>query len=401
MGIAGSGINTDRENFNDIHIDEIQKEYRRIDNDWLQLHYKTSIGLVIFACMVECVMGVIIINSDMLTTTVPRFVWKFIVFPSGINFLCLAVDTVVMKSKHFSQNQKIYTVSLVFVGICFILFTAHNVFIATYYIFAVAIMMTTIYASYRLTSITAMASIAAIVISELFIVWDVDKISIFESTLWMSNFLISLFIVIAFSIASMVVIRFEQKKNEASIQMEIERQQLQQSLHVDEMTGIFNRKALHSALKDMEDEGMDAHYILAITDIDNFKGINDRWGHYLGDRCLIEFAKILRDNCGSSIPFRYGGDEFCLLFRNVDMAAAVFTCEQIKSKLNNLHFKDQPRVKLTASFGLAEYSDQVDGVRLFMHSDYALYEAKEARNTIRVFQKETKAVADAETKSTI
>lgn len=381
-----AGEKPEKQMDNNEHIDEIQKAYQKIDNDWLWLHYKTSIGLVAFACIVECVLGSLWLNSDMMTTTVDRFIWKFIFFPSLMNCICIVIETAVMKSGHFSQKQKIYTVSLIFTAVCFILFTVHSAFTATYYFFAVAIVLTTIYASYRLTAVTALVSIISMVISELFIVWDLDKISIFESTLRLGNFLIALCSLIALSVVCMVAIRFEQKKNAASMQMEMERHQLRYSLQMDEITGIFNRKAFHNALKDMEENAHVNHYILAIVDVDHFKGINDHWGHHIGDLCLIEFAKILKEAGKNFTPYRYGGDEFCLLFRNVDMAKAEAVCEQIKSKLNDLYFEGKEMLKLTASFGLAEYLDQMDPVRLFVHADYALYEAKKVRNSVYVYQ---------------
>lgn len=380
-----STLMTDNVDFEDIHIDEIQKEYTRIDGNWLWLHYKTSIVLVVFAFIVECVMGIYLINSDMLTTTVERFLWKFMIIPSGINFLLIMVDTMIIKSKCLSQKEKIYSVSFVFVGICFILFTVHSTFTAIYYIFAIAIMLTTIYANYRVTSITALMSILAIVFSELFIVWDRDKVSIFQSTHRFSDFLISLFVLTAFSIACMIVIRFEQEKNAASIQMAMERRQLQQSVHMDEITGIYNRKALHAALKDVDDNASEGKYILAIVDIDKFKEINDNWGHHTGDLCLIEFAKILKEESAVFTPFRYGGDEFCILFKDQGMEEAEAICRQLMIKLNALVFKEYPMLKLTASFGLAACSGQIDAVRLFINADHALYEAKKVRNAIYTF----------------
>ncbi|MDD3142135.1 MAG: GGDEF domain-containing protein, partial [Lachnospiraceae bacterium] len=222
--------------------------------------------------------------------------------------------------------------------------------------------------------------------------WDIDKISIFDSTLQMGNFLISLFILIACSMVCMVEIGFERKKNEASIQMEIEQLQLKQRLQLDELTGIFNRKALHDAMEDMEGKVSDNNYILTIADIDNFKSINDHLGHHVGDYCLKEFAKVLGENCGKATIFRYGGDEFCLLFCNADINEAVSVCEQIQLKLSNLHFEPHAMLKMTASFGLAEYSDQVNTTRLFIHADQALYEAKEVRNNICVFQPKVKSM---------
>lgn len=381
-------INT--EDLHNLHVQEIYEEHKRIDGDWLMLHYKVSIGVVIFAFLVECIMGAILVNSDLLTTTTGIYILKYIVIPSGINFLCIAANTAAMKSRYFSQEQKIYVISLSIVAVSFILFTVHTIFWATYSIFVGAIMMTVIYANYRLTGITSLTSIILIAFSEVFIKWDIEKETIFDSTLRMGDFLISLFIIVALSTACMVAIQFERKKNNASIQRQIESFKLRQSLRTDEMTGIYNRKMLHDVLKGIEEDGSYDRYIMAMVDIDHFKEINDNFGHHFGDRCIAAFAKILKQNESRAMPFRYGGDEFCLLFRDVSMEEAVDICESIQVQLKTLRFEDNPMVELTASFGLAAHSVQLDAVRLFVRSDYALYEAKKSRNTIHVFYKDFK-----------
>ncbi|MFT4105621.1 MAG: GGDEF domain-containing protein [Lacrimispora sp.] len=369
----------------DRHAADIQEEYRKIDRDWLLLHYKISIGLVMLALAAECAMSLIFVNSELLRTTLDRYVLKYIMVPGTLNFLCIAVDTAVMRSKTLSQNYKIYTISLMLVAVCFILFSVHSTFTSTYYIFTMAILLTTIYSSYRVTSITAFMCVAAIIFSELFVKWDRDKVSIFDSTLRLGDFIISLIILLAISVASMVVIRYVKKKNEASIQMEMERFELRQRLKVDELTGIFNRKALHEALKDIEDDKSN-RYILAIADLDKFKAINDNWGHQMGDLCLKSFAGLLRENSKSYIPYRYGGDEFCLLFCNAELEEAIAVCEKLSRELLKLCPEEKICVKMTASFGLAFYNGRIDPVRLFTHADQALYQAKESRNAIRVYQ---------------
>ncbi len=153
---------------------------------------------------------------------------------------------------------------------------------------------------------------------------------------------------------------------------------------MDEMTGIYNRKAFRDRMKYMEDSASDQSYILAIVDVDKFKNINDTWGHLVGDRCLIEFAEILKEFHEDMTAFRYGGDEFCLLFHDKSMEEAEAVCGEIKARVNRLIFEDYPQLMLTASFGLAAISDQFDTVRLFIHADSALYEAKRVRNAIRV-----------------
>ncbi len=388
MGIWRFGESAFREKLNALNVSELRKEYTGIDNDWLLLHYKVSLGTVIFALLVELIMGVMLNRSDMITTSMRVYALKFIAAPSGANLLCILAETVVLRAKRLSPRQKVYSVSLIFSVVCFVLFTAHSTFVATYFIFAGAIMMTLFYASYRLTSVTAFACIVLFVSSELFIHWDADRVSIFDSTLWMGNFFVSLAVLLAFSLACMVSIHFERKKREEAVQLALEGYRLQQRIQVDEMTGIFNRKALHDALKDMEFGEPGRKSILAIVDIDHFKSINDRWGHLLGDSCLVEFARLLRENGGKATAFRYGGDEFCLLFSDADMSEALHTCGRVRERLGRLRFRERPELRLTASFGLAEYFFHMDAAQLFSDADSALYEAKKTRNAIRVFERE-------------
>ena len=367
---------------------DIQREYSKIDKDWLTLHYMISIATVIFALIVEGVMSIFIVNSDLLNTTVLKYIIKFIAIPSGINFICIGAEAIIMKSKKISQLSKIYIVSIVYVIICFVLFTVHGAFTSSYYIISGAIILTTVYASFYVTLATAICSIALMSISELFIAWDVDKISIFHSILRLSNFLVTLFILLALSTICMIVIRYERKKNLVSIQLEKERILLQERIITDELTGIFNRKALHDALRDMEDYNQKDVFILAIIDIDKFKMINDRYGHQIGDRCLVEFAKVLKENSGKAIPFRYGGDEFCLLFQNADRKEALHTCELIQSKLKYLDAGADLKIEMTASFGLAEYNEDINTSELFVRADQALYQGKVMRGSIQLFQEE-------------
>ena len=370
------------------HVNEIQKEYTRIDKDWLSLHYKISIGMVLFALAVECIMGVILVNSDMLNTSVPRFVFKFILVPSSVNALCIAVDHAVVKSGKISQTAKIYTVSIINTVICFSLFTAHSAFTATYYVFVTAVILTTVYASSLVTLSTSVIGVVLLVVSELFITWDVDKLTVFQSTLRLGNFLIALFIMFFVSIICMVVIRYEQQKNRASIRIEEERVLLKKKLKMDELTGIYNRKALHDAMRDLEDFNPRDNYVFGITDIDKFKNINDSWGHQAGDRCLRAFAELLKNSCEKAVAYRYGGDEFCLIFYNTDMKEAYETSVLIQNRLKQVVFKEYPGMKMTASFGLAEYHNGMNAARLFLNADQALYQAKITRDAIRIHEEE-------------
>ncbi len=366
-------------------ISQVRLQCEKIDSNWLLVHYNISLGLVLASLILELGIGLFMISSGFLTITTERYVLKYIAVPGCTNLTLIAIATVVLHAKRLTQSAKIYTVSLIFPAICFTLATVHSIFPATYYLFTVAVALTTIYASYRLTCAVGFLSITAIISSELLFRWDPDKVSIFSSTEHLINFLITLFILAASSLVSLVQIRYEMDKNEAGIQKELERQQLHRRLRTDELTGVLSRKALQDMLRELDANPSQHGYILAITDLDKFKGVNDCLGHHTGDSYLVAFADILKGNIAGAEVYRYGGDEFCLLFHNIPMYTAVEACRQLRQKLVALTFKEYPAPKLTASFGLAAYTGGITTARLFINADKAMYKAKGQENGICVF----------------
>ncbi len=252
------------------NIDEIVKVYAKIDEGWLRFHYKLSIWLVAFAFIIECLLSIMIVQTDLLSTSVPIYIWRYIAVPSGVNLICIGIGTVVMRSQRTSHQVKMYTISLLLVAVAFILFTIHTIFVSSYFIFAIAIMLSTAYTCYKVTTVTITASLIGFAVSEIFIVWDTEKSIIFNNALRLGDFLVGLVILLAFSFICMVFIHYQRKKNLASIQLELERFRLEKKLEIDEMTGVNNRTAFLRSLKNIEGT-MDKKYILAIVDIDNFK----------------------------------------------------------------------------------------------------------------------------------
>ncbi len=369
----------------DALVEEIKSEYRRIDDNWLRLHFRVFAGLVIFALIVECIMAEVLMNTEVVTTTELRYILKFIIAPSGINFLLLLAGFLITRSKSFTQTFKIYTVSMIFVLTSTVLFTAHSAFVASYLFFIFSIMLTTIYVDPLLTTLTSLSSITLMSVSELFIVWDLDKPSVFTSSQRLGEFLIAVFILLAVFAVSLVEIRFSKKKNDASIQKELDRLMLKQKLEIDELTGVFSRKALHDAMRDLALRKSENTYIFAIADIDHFKTINDQYGHQAGDAYLVSFSSILKNLSTACSVFRYGGDEFCLLFKGLSMKQAIDFCRETQNRLKKLVIDGYPEIKRTASFGLANFSDRMTTAELFMNADQALYTAKEKRNDIHVY----------------
>ncbi len=151
---------------------------------------------------------------------------------------------------------------------------------------------------------------------------------------------------------------------------------------IDELTGLYNRRALFSRLQEEINraERYRQHFSILLLDIDDFKKVNDTYGHPVGDGILHGFGEFLRHSLrDSDFPARFGGEEFICLLPSTDTLQAVKVGEKIRSFLNQNTLCSQKSglsLKITVSIGIATYKpgDNIDD--LIQRADNALYQAK-------------------------
>lgn len=154
----------------------------------------------------------------------------------------------------------------------------------------------------------------------------------------------------------------------------------------DELTGLYNRHILERILE-KEFKKADLYGIplsAILLDLDNFKTINDEYGHPVGDAILQLTANTIKSNIrNSDYAIRIGGEEILIFMPNTDKTAAVVVAEKIRYKLNEIV---HPEVgKVTASFGVVERKSKEEYLFLYKRVDQALYKAKEAgKNCVEV-----------------
>lgn len=175
--------------------------------------------------------------------------------------------------------------------------------------------------------------------------------------------------------------RLDEMEKEASMARKIIEEQKRRATH-DGLTGLPNREAyllrLEQELKRRSRYG--GALTLVIADVDHFKSINDNFGHLAGDKVLQLLARAMRKYL-RDVDFvaRYGGEEFVILMPETNGVEALVASEKLRKAIEKapFHFKQQP-VKITMSFGIAEFSDQHDTDSVFDRADKALYKAKGA-----------------------
>ena len=160
----------------------------------------------------------------------------------------------------------------------------------------------------------------------------------------------------------------------------------------DELTGLANRRSFmqQSEMRHAEWLRYKRPYSLLMIDVDNFKQVNDTYGHDVGDKVLVAVAtELTRLTRKENIVGRLGGEEFCILIPGISNEDAFMFAERLRQSLENMDIVIPGKVlKITASFGLLppDKVDQNFDVSL-KHADNMLYEAKRGgRNRVCVYQ---------------
>lgn len=160
----------------------------------------------------------------------------------------------------------------------------------------------------------------------------------------------------------------------------------------DSLTNLYNKEATRKYIEKYiyNSDSRDSGGAFLIIDIDDFKGVNDTWGHMFGDRVLQEVACILTSvSAISDIVGRIGGDEFCLFCETQkDIGRIEKIASEILERAN--HTSLQEKMKLRLSIGIALFPQQAtDYEQLYRYADMALYEAKfHGKNVFRFYREE-------------
>ncbi|WP_040257179.1 PleD family two-component system response regulator [Rickettsia hoogstraalii] len=163
------------------------------------------------------------------------------------------------------------------------------------------------------------------------------------------------------------------------------RNDLEQSVNLaakDGLTGLFNRRYFDIHLKQMIEKANkeSIKLYLLMCDIDNFKHVNDTYGHQAGDKVLTIVSRILKNTLRvTDLIARFGGEEFTILLTDIDISKAIETAERVRVKIEymDFHIEDQIEpLKKTISIGVTEYKKEESIESFIERADKAMYEAK-------------------------
>ena len=151
------------------------------------------------------------------------------------------------------------------------------------------------------------------------------------------------------------------------------------------MTNLLNRRAMERLLKAAVTRAQEHKTPLSVIlmDIDHFKGVNDTYGHDMGDKVLLTVANAISHTIrGSDAGCRWGGDEFFVILEGATLSVAGRVGERIRRTVESSEMPFDQNV--TVSIGVATFDAEKDNeLQLFKNADEALYQAKKAgRNAV-------------------
>lgn len=159
----------------------------------------------------------------------------------------------------------------------------------------------------------------------------------------------------------------------------------EQAIH-DELTGLLNRHAFKTRYKSFIDAKLP--FTIVMCDIDDFKDINDKYGHLAGDTVLKELSKIFLENVrGYDDVYRWGGEEFLIILQT-NQANAITVMERIRQLVEETTFKyEKKNMHITISIGITQFRQDFDDITIISATDSVLYKSKqEGKNKITIYQ---------------
>ncbi|WP_324824558.1 GGDEF domain-containing protein [Sinanaerobacter sp. ZZT-01] len=306
-----------------------------------------------------------------------QYLRQYVFTPSFINLVSVFFSSVFQHSKNRTTDQKNDAVLFTGIVMCFVITYFHDTVFIVYAIYVIPIMVTILFGESKKTRIVFFSSM------------------FFSSVNWLRSFIhiggalelffINLTAFYAVLLAAYLICQVLISYNKENLIYLKSGHRLQESLREqvkqDPLTGLYNQNTFFSYIETVlnEDTPKGKATTLAIMDLDDFKKINDTYGHSTGNEVLTSLSKMLRIFFSEENEFtsRYGGEEFAILFRETTKETAAEKIDYFRKEFSRLSFSSMNNENVTFSVGVAQSNflrDSPDD--LFDRADNALYQAK-------------------------
>lgn len=343
-------------------------------SEWIDKTIKYYWYLIIVAIAAE-------IFAMMVTLIVePQAFWSDIrhvlIYPTAAQVTVLAVISWVYK-KQYTENE--YLLMVVGTILAFILVASNNGLAGAPLILLLPMMISILFFNRNVVTFSYVTNVLAYLLAVAIFPDLGEYLRIYEFIAYIYIFSAGFIILLAVQERTDEVIEILRKKVDQEQELLVRNTIMERLSKVDAPTGLYNHKTFQEYLSFLFDQSRDGDYQfqLAMLDIDDFKQVNDTYGHAVGDKILERIARVIETHVDrNDIASRYGGEEFAILFTGSSFDDAKAVMEDIRMSTEALQHTEMARDHVTISCGLVTYDGEDVAAELFERADRLLYQAK-------------------------
>lgn len=361
-------MNTATEQINDKFDEAYTKWRKRI------LNTNRYLIFIIFAA--ESLMFFVLYGEDLILIPISAYLLRFLLLPTVINGAVLLAGSAVLEKKAGDWKWINYVPIIQQILICTVVASVHCMFRVTLGIYCIPIMLTIIFNDKRMSRNISLISLLGLLIVCLYRYFWGNFV--YEDIYLITEAMVTVIIIFCTNVVCGILIEFQQEKNaviECNYQKELE---LQEQLSRDQKTGLFSAPVFLSMLFQhvAEADQLKKPFTLVMIDIDNFKSINDAYGHAKGDIVIKRLSKYLKNYfSGKGIAARFGGEEFTVIIKESDEKVIEKILEECRKEIESQTY-DFMSQSITVSIGYAIWQEDFTDTFLFELADRAMYDAK-------------------------
>lgn len=353
-------------------MDTLNESYEK----WRNLLFRAN---VIIACLIflsEVIIYFILQAESLVLQPLPEYFFRYLIMPTIFDALILLTGKLFLQMLPPRGRFINYIPVIQMTLICLVVAGTHYIFSVTLCIFCFPIFSTTLFNNKKMTTRITILSILCVLITLLIRTFLSDSSS--KDTYLIEESLIALAITLDTTLLSNILNDHQNAQRniiETSFQKQV---QMQDLLNHDQLTSLYSHTAfmnhLHTVLDSADYE--DLLYVLAIIKIDDFRSINDEYGHSNGDIILRRVSTLIQNYCDkNAFAARYTGTEFVILFSGTTLHQCHHLINDLKIDFGTqtFDFMDTP---ITLSCGLSSFMPGENADSFFKRTQDALLSAK-------------------------
>lgn len=361
----------------------------KINARWRSILFTVCAILALCGTIAEVVIYLIDAQKGSFFIPNDEYLFRFLYLPSSLNIITLLICGIITRHPKTSDTVRNYATCGLIYFLCANTEAIHYVYAPLLCLPCIAIFMSVLFVDKRLTLVITLASFGSLGFAAYMSAVELRR----DDPQLATDIGLAVIITILAYVGVRLVSAFTIQQREYILQSMKRQTELIEKLKIDPLTKLYNRAALREKLEQIENSAnKDCRGCIMIIDLDFFKRINDTYGHTCGDEVLTGFAKLSRSFAGDEISFyRYGGEEFLVVFESFDVSGALKTAEELKSRFEELEFSFRKKKPITFSGGISVCDDSCSD-EWIARADEALYISKDnGRNRITVWSGENKS----------